>query len=287
MPNLDGIKDAVGLKKLASSSQLITSGVNILAPAVGGVLISTIPVKMFAVINIASFLISAFGELFLIFNAAETASFKEQPEKKTYSAFLWLLRNKDFRPFLFGDGLVNFCVTAGISVAVPFIITNALGISSGSYGIITGCLGFGSVLSALFQTKHPCKTELKYPYAKVGCLGFIMLLISLIARIPYHPIRTVIAFCILEFIVGWLSVAINIKTITTIQIFVQDDFRGQVIGTLTAVSYSLIPISLLLAGTAVDMVESYVIPLICGSLLVVLLGCIRLLDLRANKLPTE
>ena len=95
------------------------------------------------------------------------------------------------------------------------------------------------------------------------------------------------AFCILEFIVGWLSVAINIKTITTIQIFVQDDLRGQVIGTLTAVSYSLIPISLLLAGTAVDMVGSYVIPLICGSLLVVLLGCIRLLDLRANKLPTE
>ena len=39
--------------------------------------------------------------------------------------------------------------------------------------------------------------------------------------------------------------------------------------------------------TAVDMVESYVIPLICGSLLVVLLGCIRPLDLRANKLPTE
>lgn len=287
LPNLDGIVDAVGLKKLASSSQLITSGVNILAPAVGGVLISVIPVKMFAVINIASFLISAFGELFLIFNAAKTTSFKEQSEKKTYSAFLWLLRNKDFRPFLFGDGLVNFCVTAGISVAVPFIITNALGISSGSYGIITGCLGFGSVLSALFQTKHPCKTELKYPYVKVGSLGFIMLLISLIARIPYHHILTVMAFCILEFIVGWLSVAINIKTITTIQIFVQDDLRGQVIGTLTAVSYSLIPISLLLAGTAVDMVESYVIPLICGSLLVVLLGCIRLLDLRANKLPTE
>ena len=35
------------------------------------------------------------------------------------------------------------------------------------------------------------------------------------------------------------------------------------------------------------MVESYVIPLICDSLLVVLLGCIRLLDLRANKLPTS
>ena len=36
------------------------------------------------------------------------------------------------------------------------------------------------------------------------------------------------AFCILKFIAGCTSVAINIKTITTIQIFVQDDFRGQV-----------------------------------------------------------
>ncbi len=66
-------------------------------------------------------------------------------------------------------------------------------------------------------------------------------------------------------------------------IFVQDDLRGKVIGTLTAVSYSLIPISLLLTGAAVDMIKSYAIPLICGGLLVVLLGCIKLLDLRVNN----
>lgn len=110
-----------------------------------------------------------------------------------------------------------------------------------------------------------------------------MLLIGLITWLPYHQVFTTIALCIMEFIVGWLSVAINIKTITTIQIFVQDDLRGKVIGTLTAVSYSLIPISLLLTGAAVDMIKSYAIPLICGGLLVVLLGCIKLLDLRVNN----
>ena len=283
LPNLDGIEDAIGLKKLASSSQFITSGVNILAPAVGGVLIGIIPVKMFVIINIGSFLASAFGELFLKYSVKELSSSKNQSEKKIHSTFLWLLKNKDFRPFLFGDGLVNFCMTAGISVSVPFIITNTLGLSSGSYGVITGFLGFGSVLSALYQTKHPCKTELKYPYVKVGSLGIIMLLIGLITWLPYHQVFTTIALCIMEFIVGWLSVAINIKTITTIQIFVQDDLRGKVIGTLTAVSYSLIPISLLLTGAAVDMIKSYAIPLICGGLLVVLLGCIKLLDLRVNN----
>lgn len=287
LPNLKGIDNAAALKKLASSSQFITSGVNILAPAVGGVLIAIIPVKMFAVINIVSFLVSAFGELFLKYEVKETALARKRSETKTHSTFLWLLKNKGFRPFLFGDGLVNFCVTAGISVAVPFIITNSFGIPSSSYGVITGCLGFGSVLSALFQTKRPCKTELKYPYIKVAILGFIMLLIALIAWLPYHPILTVMAFCILEFVVGWTSVAINIKTITTIQIFVQDNLRGKVIGTLTAVSYSLIPMSLLLAGAAVDIVKPLVIPLICGGLLIILLGCIRLFDSHADKVRTE
>ena len=283
LPNLCGIEDADGLKKLASSSQFITAGVNILAPAVGGVLIGIIPIKMFAVINIASFLSSAFGELFLKYSVKRRSQSQEQAEKKKHFTFLWLLRNKDFRPFLFGDGFVNFCVTAGISVAVPFIITNKLGLSSSSYGMITGFLGFGSVLSALYQTKRPCKTELKYPYVKVAGLGIVMLLIGFIAWLPYHRTYTTIALCIMEFIVGWLSVAINIKTMTTIQIFVQDDLRGKVIGTLTAVSYSLIPISLLLAGTAVDMIEAHILPLICGGLLVVLLGCIKLMDLCVKK----
>ena len=282
LPNLCGIEDAVGLKKLASSSQFITSGVNILAPALGGVLIGIISVKMFVIINICSFLASAFGELFLKYSVRKTSSEKKQSEKKKHSTFIWLLRNKDFRPFLFGDGLVNFCVTAGISVAMPFIITNTLGLSSENYGIITGSLGFGSVLSALYQTKCPCKTELKYPYIKVGSLGIIMLFIGLIAWLPYHPAFTMIALCIMEFAAGWLGVAINIKTITTIQIFVQDDLRGKVIGTLTALSYSLIPVSLLIAGTAIDMIAAHTIPLICGSLLIVLLCCIKLLDLYAH-----
>ena len=93
------------------------------------------------------------------------------PVVEQRSTLLWLLGHKEFRPFLLGDALTNFCVTAGISVAVPFLVTNTLGISSGGYGLITSCLGIGSVLSALYQAKHPCKTDLRYPYGKVGSIG--------------------------------------------------------------------------------------------------------------------
>lgn len=235
-----------------------------MAPSIGGVLIKIFPVRIFALINIVSFLVSAFGELFLRYCIKEGSQKEKVVKVKQSSTLLWLFGHKEFQPFLLGDALTNFCVTAGISVAVPFLVTNALGISSGSYGLITSCLGIGSVLSALYQAKHPCKTDLRYPYGKVGSIGVVMFLICVVALLPCHPIGTVAALCALEFTVGWLSVAINIKTITTFQLFVDDRLREKVLGTLTAMSYILIPVSLILAGMATEFWPAYTLPVVSG-----------------------
>ena len=278
LPNLEGIGGANGLKRLASSTQFITSGVNILAPSIGGVLINIFSVRIFVWVNVVSFLASAFGEIFLKYCVKENPQKKEKPEEKRGSTLLWLFGHKGFRPFLLGDALTNFCVTAGISVAVPFLVTNVLGISSSGYGLITSCLGVGSVVSALYQTKYPCKTSLQYPYGKVGNIGAVMLLICLVTLLPGHPIGSVAALCALEFAVGWLSVAINVKTITTFQLYVDDSVRGKVLGTLTAVSYILIPLSLILAGMATEFWPAYVLPAVSGGLLLVSLGGVWLMD---------
>lgn len=278
LPNLNGIDEPKELKKLVSSLQFITSGVNVLAPSIGGVLIKMIPVRIFAFINIVSFLASAFGELFLKYSVKEESRREKKAEEKGHSTLLWLFEHKEFRPFLLGDALTNFCVTAGISVAVPFLVTNTLGIFSGGYGLITSCLGIGSVLSALYQTRHPCKTNLRYPYGKVGSIGTVMLLICVVAQLPFHPIGTVAALCALELTVGWLSVAINVKTITTFQLYVDDCLRGKVLGTLTAMSYILIPVSLILAGMATELWPAYMLPAVSGGLLLVTLAGVRLMD---------
>ena len=105
-----------------------------------------------------------------------------------------------------------------------------------------------------------------------------MLLICVVALLPYHPVVTVAGLCTLEFIVGWLSVAINIKIITTVQLFVDDSLRGKVLGTLTAMSYILIPVSLILAGMATEFWSAYVLPAVSGGLLLVALGGVWLMD---------
>lgn len=60
--HLEGVDGPETLKRLASSAQIITSGVNIIAPSLGGVLIRMCSVRAFALMNAVSFLLSAFGE---------------------------------------------------------------------------------------------------------------------------------------------------------------------------------------------------------------------------------
>lgn len=278
MPNLVGINGADELKRLVSALQFIASGVNIVAPSIGGVLIKIFPVRIFALINIISFLVSAVGELFLKYYIKEGTHKEKKGKGKRNSTLLWLFEHKEFRPFLVGDALTNFCVTAGINVSVPFLVTNVLGISSSGYGLITSCLGIGSILSALHQTRYPCKSNLRYPYGKVGSIGVVMLLICLIAQLPFNPIGTVAALCALEFAVGWLSVAINVKTITTFQLHVDDYLRGKVLGTLTAMSYILIPVSLILAGITTEFWPAYLLPAVSGVLLLAVLGSMCMMD---------
>lgn len=279
MPNLEGIGGAEGLKKLSSSMQLITSGVNILAPALGGVMVKALPVPMFALLNVVSFLASAFGEVFLkyTFEHAEQGQRTEKSGEGLTSILRYIFGNQELRTFFMGDGFCNFCVTAGISVALPLIVTGTLGISAGGYGLITSCLGVGSVCSAMYHTRRPGKTDLRYPYLKIGIIGINLLLIAALVLLPYHPLWTVAALCVIQLVNGWVSVSINIKTVTTFQLYVDENLRGKVLGTMTAMSYILIPLSLVLAGAASEVWPAWLLPATSGGLLFLGLGGLKLM----------
>ena len=75
-----------------------------------------------------------------------------------------------------------------------------------------------------------------------------MLILALVACLPNQGAWVVAVLCVVMFIVGWLSVDINIKAKTTIQLFVDSDYLGKVLGMSTSISYILIPLSLVIAG---------------------------------------
>lgn len=277
MPNLKDLGGAEGLKTLSSSMQFITSSGNILGPALGGVLVKALPVPAFALLNVISFLGSAFGEVFLKFVPSRHRE-EETLSGKSGSALGYIFHDRKLRIFFLGDCFANFCVTAGLSVAMPLVITKALGIGSGGYGLITGFLGMGAVCSAVYHTRWPSKTDLHYPYWKIGLIGADMLLMAAVVLLPHHPVGSAAALCVLQFLDGWLNVAINVKTVTTLQLYTDERLRGQVLGTMHAMSYVLIPVSLVLAGAASEVWPIWLLPALSGGLLVLGIGGLRLAE---------
>lgn len=95
-----------------------------------------------------------------------------------------------------------------------------------------------------------------------------MLTLALAACLPYRGGWTVAALCAVMLAVGWLSVDINIQTKTAIQLFVNPEYLGKVLGISTSISFVLIPLSLVIAGGMSEVWPSFVLPGLNGLLLI-------------------
>lgn len=105
-----------------------------------------------------------------------------------------------------------------------------------------------------------------------------MLILALMACLPNQGDWIVAALCAAMLAVGWLSVDINIKTKTTIQLFVDPDYLGKVLGISTSISYILIPLSLVIAGGMTEILPAFVLPMSNGILLAVILVLLWSID---------
>ena len=110
--HLEGVDSPKSLKRLTSAVQFITSGANIIAPSLGGLLIQVLPVQMFAVLNMASFLLSAFGELWLKYRPRQ-AGRPSQDKADSRAVLAYMFGSGKLRTFFLADSLGNFFVTAG------------------------------------------------------------------------------------------------------------------------------------------------------------------------------
>lgn len=187
-------------------------------------------------------------------------------------AYLFGLRK--LRTFFVADSLGNFCFSAGINVALPLIVTTTLGISSGGYGLISSSVAAGSVLCAVWRTKRPGVSRLQYPFLQMGLIGGCML--ALAACLPYRGRWMVAALCAVMLAVGWLSVDVNIQSKTAIQLFVDPEYLGKVLGMSTSISFVLIPLSLVIAGGMSELWPSFLLPGLNGLLLIAGLVLLRL-----------
>ena len=271
LPQFYGIDSSIQLKQMVASLQCVVSITNIVAPAIGGALVYYFSIKVFAIINCISFLLSALGESRLRYHHHVVGSTivpnAEKNNKNSVTLIHFLKNNRSVRTFLIGDALGNFFICAGVNVAFPFIITKTLGLSSLQYGIISSSVACGSIISSMVHIKFPPKTSMTYPFLSLSLIGFLLLLVQIVCKMDLTFVFA--AFCIIRFLLGWLSVGINIRTRTAFQICVPADIRGRAMGAMTSISYILTPISTMLAGSWLEIYSATLLVSVCGILLLI------------------
>lgn len=261
------------LLKLNSMNQTISAIIQVLAPVLGGLLFVAVDVKLFILINGISFLLSAFSECFIDFkmfsqlkvNTAQKfdmmADFKE--------GFSYLGKKPVMVSIMVYALLINFFAGA-FSVIFPFDVVQTLKIDAKGLGIIEASFPIGAIIMSIVISKRNMKftqTLFRNCILAMG-LGMFLFVIPVLPivhlkalNIPYYAVAMMITSAIM--------VAVNVPLSTFMQLYVDEAYRGRLMGILGTGATAIMPLAYIITGFALGMVPSYWITTMVGIAIVV------------------
>ena len=268
------------LVKINSYNSAIESGSSILGPVLAGMVFSFVPMNIFILVNSIAFILAATSEIFIDFNfnksqqddiSTDTISIITigRDIQEVYS----FIRSSQLLSLLVPISMsINFLLTASLSVVLPFLIINVLGMTSSQYGFIEGAFAAGMLIAALVVGKLPEK-EKKRKGLVIGIIGmgltvFIMGIFG-IKILQINHIISFTIFIILALLFSFFNLSINIPLSVTVQRYIPGYMLGRVMGLIGAISTGLVPIGIILAGVSLDIIPAYIIFFVTGVYFIV------------------
>lgn len=264
------------LVKINSYSRAIDSVSSILGPVLAGIVFGLVSMKLFLLVNGISFLLSALSELFIDFELNKSQQ-EHKPVGKISINVIWQ-DIKEVFAFIKGNKILslilpfsmtfNFILTACISVVLPFLINNVLGMSSSQYGAVEGAFSVGMLVAALVVGRLPEK-EKKRKGMVFGIIGMGICLIIMgfpglkIAR-DINVIIIFIIYVIISFLLAYFLLSIDMPMTVVLQRSIPANMMGRVMGVIGTIGSSLIPLGIILAGITLDIIPTYTIFFIAG-----------------------
>lgn len=274
--NIEAAKsNLVSEKKLISLnavSKVIESISSILGPMVGGIIFAFLDIRFFILINGFSFVISALLQLFMDFKFNYNNDGKNKEKISFFADIIdgitYLKTKKDIIN-IFGILIaLNFSIGLSINVPMPYIINNVLILSTKFFGIIEAAFPIGMILGALIIKK----VMNKYSYKKIIKSASIILSVCMIAigfsvimhYKVYNNIIYLIYFILIMILAGIAISSIDIPIFYILQQTIPDSFRGRVLSIGISIAKIILPIALIISGTLIDLIPTYILPIISG-----------------------
>ncbi|MFT8315150.1 MAG: MFS transporter [Clostridium sp.] len=274
--NIEAAKsNLVSEKKLISINtinKVIESTSSILGPMVGGIIFAFLDIRFFIIINGFSFVISALLQLFMDFKFNYNNDGKNKEKINFFTDIIdgiTYLRTKKNIINIFGILIaLNFFIGLSINVPMPYIINNVLKLNTKFFGIIETSFPVGMILGALIIKK----VMNKYSYQKIIKSTSIILSVCMIAigfsAIMHYKVYNksiyLMYFILIMILAGIAISSIDIPIFYILQQTIPDSFRGRVLSIGISIAKIILPIALIISGTLIDLIPTYILPIISG-----------------------
>jgi MFS transporter, DHA3 family, macrolide efflux protein len=263
------------LVKINSYNSAIESGSSILGPVLAGMIFSFVSMDILILVNGIAFILAAISEVFIDFNlnksqrgdiSTDTFSIKTigRDIKEVYS----FIRSNQLLSLIIPFSVsFNFLLSASLSVVLPFLIINVIGMTSSQYGFIEGAFAAGMFIAAIVVGKLPEK-EKKRKGLVIGTIGMgltvIIMGIPSIKILQINHIISFTTFILVALLFAYFTLSINIPLLVTAQRCIPDYMLGRVMGLIGAITNGLVPLGIILAGVSLDIIPAYIIFFVTG-----------------------
>jgi len=161
------------------------------------------------------------------------------------ASFVWASRG--MRAMIGVSLTVNFMVVGPFEVGMPFIAWSRLPEGAAAFGIVTAAFGAGSLVGLLAGSILPAPPAARFGAAVVLPMALAGLMLAGLAAA-----QTTLVAAALTAVAGIAIAYTNLLSLTWLQRRVPQAIMGRVMGLLMTGSVGLVPVSMFLAGIAVQ-----------------------------------
>ena len=237
----------------------------------GGTLFRLLGTPLLFLLNGVTYLFAAASESFVVIPQVipeKSSGWKEQFlefRKDISEGLRYVWHRSGLREAVFVSAFLSF-FTVPIIILLPFYVEDFLQVKIDWYGFLLASSGVGTLVGYLFAGAIRLSGKAR---------GRLMMTFIILQSVGYGVLGLVSSpatAMVLGFLGGFTSGFVTVNITTVVQVTTPGEIRGRVFGLLAAISASLAPIAMGLAGVVADLVNQN-IPLIyvtCGVIMTLL-----------------
>jgi MFS family permease len=240
-----------------SNIQSISSLINIFGIFLGASVYLMVGLEIIVLLDGITFLISGIVNMFFVFR--KTVSVRPQARQPSYLAsmknvYAFMSSRQEIKWLLFVFVAANFLLTPLVSIVLLYIVRDAFRMVDYEMAYIEAAFGVGVIAGALLVSRKRVSAFMKtriFLFLQLTALTVLCWLVPAFVDGASKTVLTVF-YAALMLLAGAFNCMVNIPIMSYVQVYVPEHIRASILGVVTTIVTTSVPIGLLLFGMAME-----------------------------------